>query len=601
MATTPSGQDPSGEAPAIGDAAAPRTHHDVGHAQTIGTGPVATAAGTGAGSYQYTMPRADGSTDLPAGELVGEYRIERKIGEGGMGVVYGAVHPLIGKRAAIKVLNKNLCMQPEAVERFVTEARAVNQIGHPNIVDIFSFGNLADGRSYFAMEWLEGRSLAERLRKGRPGLAESCALLDEIAEALESAHAKRIVHRDLKPDNIFLVSLPGGRTRVKLLDFGIAKLLDDSGDRVTRTRTGSLMGTPLYVAPEQARGYDIDARVDVYSLGAVAFEMVTGRPPFVADNAMDVVAMHLHSEPPRASTQVPTVPRALDELLLAMLAKDPDARPTLARVREVLAEVRAQPPEVAGAGAGAVAAPAVTAPSSAVAATVLQPVPEGMLEAPPARGAGRWLAVVGAVAVLGGGAFVVATRGSSSDDAPARPAAPTAADGVDPALDPAVDPDDDDGAGPAEPVIKEPELPAAGTAVATGAEAGTAAVAATAKLVLKVDPDGAVVSVGGVDHKAARGRVELTLPAGRHAVRVSAAGHQDKELDLDLAADETREVKAALVRKKRGDRGDRPGTARGTGKATGVAAGTTAGTSAGTSKPRVDDGEGVVNPFKKKP
>ncbi|MCA9675409.1 MAG: serine/threonine protein kinase, partial [Myxococcales bacterium] len=315
------------------------THHDVAHAATIGTGPVDLArgtAGTGGGADEYTMPRAEASTALTAGELVGEYRIERKIGEGGMGVVYGAVHPLIGKRAAIKVLNKALCMQPEAVERFVTEARAANQIGHPNIVDVFAFGNLSDGRSYFVMEWLDGKSLAERLRKGLPPLAETIAILDEVAEALEAAHAKRIVHRDLKPDNVFLASAPGGKMKVKLLDFGIAKLLDDSAHRVTRTRTGSLMGTPLYVAPEQARGYEIDARVDVYSLGAMAFELLAGRPPFVADNAMDIVAMHLHQEPPSLATFAPGAPPVLIELVGRMLAKDPDARPGLAELRTAL-------------------------------------------------------------------------------------------------------------------------------------------------------------------------------------------------------------------------------------------------------------------------
>ena len=175
------------------------THHDVAHAATIGTGPVDLARGTdgsGSGADEYTMPRAEASTALTAGELVGEYRIERKIGEGGMGVVYGAVHPLIGKRAAIKVLNKALCMQPEAVERFVTEARAANQIGHPNIVDVFAFGNLSDGRSYFVMEWLDGKSLAERLRKGLPPLAETIAILDEVEDAVGADPIEAAVGED---------------------------------------------------------------------------------------------------------------------------------------------------------------------------------------------------------------------------------------------------------------------------------------------------------------------------------------------------------------------------------------------------------------------
>jgi len=226
-----------------------------------------------------TRPRT--TCDLAPGDLVGEYRVVEKIGQGGMGVVYGAVHPVIGKRVAIKVLDETRGTQPEAVARFAIEARAVNQIRHPNIVDIFAFGTLADGRSYFAMAWLDGTSLGNRLRAGRPPLAETCAILEEVALALEAAHAQRIVHRDLKPDNIYLGPGPEDRPRVTLLDFGIAKLLDDDDDeaRASLTRRGTMVGTPLYISPEQARCGTIDTRADIYALGAVAYQMVTGSPP----------------------------------------------------------------------------------------------------------------------------------------------------------------------------------------------------------------------------------------------------------------------------------------------------------------------------------
>jgi hypothetical protein len=547
MATTPRGR-----APAPGNETLPAadTHHDVAHAATLGTGPVASATGTGSDAVssadEYTMPRgATGSNELPAGEMVGEYRVERKIGQGGMGIVYGAVHPLIGKRAAIKVLSRQLCMQPEAVERFVTEARAVNQIGHPNIVDVFSFGNLPDGRSYFVMEWLEGKSLAERLRKGRVPLPELYVIVDEIAEALEAAHAKRIVHRDLKPDNIFLVAAPGGKTKVTLLDFGIAKLLDDSSERITKTRTGSLMGTPLYVAPEQARGYEIDARVDIYSLGAVMFEMVTGRPPFVADNAMDVVSMHLHDDPPRASAATSGVPVALDEVLLAMLAKEPDQRPTLAQLREVLTSLRS--------GGGDVAlAPAPRAKSNELAAT----------ETPPARR--FWLAIAAGVVVLGGAVAVLAMTGGGKK---AQPAAATGS------------------------ASASASAPAAAAETETETETGSAIVAnaapAPGTVALKVTEKGATVAIDDQPVTLVKGAASLSLPSGPHRAVVRAPGHHDKLVEFDLVSGATLELAPDLER-KRGSGSTRPppGTGTGTGSA--------------TPPPPVDNSDVVVNPFKKK-
>ena len=273
------------------------------------------------------------AADLKPGDMVGEYRVDQQIGEGGMGRVYCATHPVIAKRAAIKILHPELSVNREAVERFVQEARSVNQIGHPNIVDIFSFGTLPDGRCYFVMEWLRGESLRDRLRRVRVPLAEALAFIETIAVALEAAHEKGIVHRDLKPDNVFLCEVKGTLPNVKLLDFGIAKLV--GGDaRSERTRTGNLLGTPAYMSPEQARGQAVDHRTDIYALGCVAYEMFTGWLPFPADNAADMIAKHLFEHPPSALFRNPLVPSELDALVQHMLAKDPNARPTLAQVRE---------------------------------------------------------------------------------------------------------------------------------------------------------------------------------------------------------------------------------------------------------------------------
>src|SRR5215470_5789642 len=202
---------------------------------------------------------------LDAGQMVGEFEVGKMLAVGGMGVIYSATHPVIGKRAAIKVLHPRLCDDQEAVERFLIEARAANQIGHPNIVDIFAFGVLSDGRSYMAMEWLPGESLAQRIERGPLTLEESLVVLEQTADALEAAHEKGIVHRDLKPDNIFLVPVRG-RTMVKILDFGIAKLLVEESRDGKSTRPGAIMGTPGYLAPEQARAMPVDGRTDIYAL-----------------------------------------------------------------------------------------------------------------------------------------------------------------------------------------------------------------------------------------------------------------------------------------------------------------------------------------------
>ncbi|MBL0213030.1 MAG: protein kinase [Myxococcales bacterium] len=304
-------------------------------AAITGANPQPTVAGTAVG---LGAPRYVPGGELPSGTHVGEYVIDKKIGEGGMGVVYSATHPLIGKRAAIKVIAVDLGADPVVVQRFVQEARSVNQIGHPNIVDVFAFGTLPDGRNYFVMEYLQGESLRARLSRTFLTIADAVQILDEIAGALEAAHGSQIVHRDLKPDNVFLSSVRGGFIHVKLLDFGIAKLVAGDGG-VAKTSTGMIMGTPGYLSPEQARGRNVDHRTDIYALGVMMFEMITGRMPFMAESPMDIVLMHISSPPPRPSEFKPDIPLLLEKLLLEMLDKDPDRRPSLVRVREVFAEL----------------------------------------------------------------------------------------------------------------------------------------------------------------------------------------------------------------------------------------------------------------------
>ncbi|MDQ3368784.1 MAG: serine/threonine protein kinase, partial [Myxococcota bacterium] len=293
-----------------------------------------------AGSALAHAQASDPRDDLAPGSVAGEYEIVRKIGEGGMGSVYGARHPLIGKRAAIKVIHRGLASSADAVDRFVREAQAVNQIGHPNIVDVFGFGQLPDGRPFFVMEWLQGESLKQRLE--RPlALEPALDILDDIAQALEAAHDAGVLHRDLKPDNVFLQDRKSDRPIVKLLDFGLAKLSSGGGEHgLEHTRTGVVMGTPLYLSPEQARGIKVDLATDIYSLGAMAYEMFSGHVPFKASSAVETMAMHISHHPiPLASVQ-PDLPAELDELVTSMLAKDAAARPSIANVRAQLATLR---------------------------------------------------------------------------------------------------------------------------------------------------------------------------------------------------------------------------------------------------------------------
>jgi serine/threonine-protein kinase len=313
--------------------------------------------------------------DLRAGEQVGEYRVEAKIGEGGFGAVYRAVHPVIGKTAAVKLLHRQFSSNPEMVSRFIAEAKAVNQIRHKNIIDIFAFGTLADGRQYYVMEMLEGRSFDRYLReRGRLPVEEALPVLRAVGRALDAAHAQGIVHRDLKPENIFLQFDEDGVPTPKLLDFGIAKLLGDA-DKGHKTRTGTPMGTPYYMSPEQAHGRAVDHRTDVYSFGVMTHQVLTGRVVFDGESLMDVLFKHTRAQPPRMSEVCPDLPPALDPPVLRMLEKDPAARPsTLAEAVDALARAASEAgfnvPVRANAGVPVTTGPAAASRSGEQAAVV---------------------------------------------------------------------------------------------------------------------------------------------------------------------------------------------------------------------------------------
>jgi hypothetical protein len=263
--------------------------------------------------------------DLNPGELVGEYIIERKLAHGGFGTVYVGEHRTLGRRAAIKVLGEEFSQSVEIVQRFRREARAVNQIGHPNIIDIHDFGQLADKRPYYVMELLAGDNLRTLIhRHGRYAPAEVVELLEPVCAALQAAHDAGVVHRDLKASNI-VVAEQQGRRVVKLLDFGVAKLVTPGPSTIGLTAKGVRLGTPIAMSPEQIRGEEVDGRADVYALGVLAFQLLTARLPFRAADPAQLEHLHLHAPPPRPSDTAP-LPLAIDAVILRCLEKPRDAR-----------------------------------------------------------------------------------------------------------------------------------------------------------------------------------------------------------------------------------------------------------------------------------
>jgi eukaryotic-like serine/threonine-protein kinase len=296
-------------------------------------------------------------TDLERiGTTVGNYHLQDILGRGGMGTVFSGEHVYIGKKVAVKVLHPQFARYEDAVKRFLREARAASSINHPNIVDVTDFGPMPDGGVYFVMEYLHGTSLEDIIDKnGALPLHRALNVANQMALALAAAHDKGIVHRDLKPDNIMLIRKPGRRDIiraidtdpddssptgrfviekeseydfVKILDFGIAKVITRDETSPGQTLAGAVFGTPEYMSPEAARGEEVDHRADIYSVGVILYDMVTGRPPFEAGAAAEVLAMQINQVPPPPRQAAPHVEitEAAERLILKAMAKVPEHR-----------------------------------------------------------------------------------------------------------------------------------------------------------------------------------------------------------------------------------------------------------------------------------
>lgn len=265
-----------------------------------------------------------------------------------MGMVFLAEHPVIGARVALKAIHPQFARSPEVVSRFVNEAKVVNQIRHDHIVDITDFGRTPGGDFYFLMEYLQGETLSESIvRHGAFPVARALNVAAQIADALHASHEHGVIHRDVKPDNVYLV--PRGETMdfVKVLDFGLAKLTYEAESPAVRTGAGLIMGSPAYMSPEQCEGRsEIDRRSDIYSLGIILFEMLTGRTPFGGASVRQVLVQHLTARPPAARSLAPDVPPELDAILDRALAKDPAARfQTMAELATALRDLQGLAPK----------------------------------------------------------------------------------------------------------------------------------------------------------------------------------------------------------------------------------------------------------------
>jgi len=458
-----------------------------------------------------SIPPPEARPDPYIGTTIdGRYKVEKVLGEGGMGVVYRGRHKVIDKPVAIKVLRADMARDSEITERFLREARAASAIGNPHIIDISDFGVLPDGSTYFIMEYLDGMPLTNICNKGEPvPITRLVHIASQIADGLDAAHACEIVHRDLKPDNIFVIDRGSEKDFVKILDFGIAKV---SSGTAKLTRHGSVFGTPHYMSPEQAAGAPVDHRTDIYSLGVILYEMACGRVPFDADNFMGILTQHMYQAPVPIRALVPPqdVPPGLEAVILKCLSKKPDQRyQSMAELKQDLDRLlKGMVPDAVGemmSRSGGFNVPAdffksaMPVPVPATPASMLRRKPWPLY-----AGIAGVLAAVSIVIVI----FAVGSSSTASTPAPSVSAPATVASA---------------------PVTSAPIV------------VSSAVLPAAKETLVVADPIKADVSVDGKSFGPSP--VNVSIPAGKTvSVTISLKGYEDETLTLD-GADVRLEVK----------------------------------------------------------
>ncbi len=474
--------------------------------------------------------------------LDGRYAIEKVLGEGGMGVVYAGRHTIIGKRVAIKILRNEYTKDQEILDRFVLEAKAASSIGNPHIVDISDFGRLPDGGTYFVMEYLDGESLADAMtiRVGgayqpRPiPLDRLYAIMLQICDGLGAAHDRGIVHRDLKPDNIFLVKQKSADF-VKILDFGIAKV--SGGPTQKLTRAGSVFGTPQYMSPEQAAGATVDLRADIYALGVILYEMVSGQLPFDGDNFMGILTMHMYKAPVpvRALVNTSSCPPGLEAIIQKCLQKRPEQRSqTMAELADDLRRLGAsqQPLAVADLLARPNAGGVPQDYFKSAQHAIVPAAPSGQPKPWPVW---IWIASMAAAAALVAG-FLLLRRGASPTAAAAPSASTPAASATAPASATA---------SPASPAVARSAAAPAASAAATG----------PVRVAIELTPKNAVMKRDG---RPLQGAELDVLPGEKVTLEVSAAGFEPRTVVVDGSQPK---LPIVLEPQKKGVAGGRPGGA----------------------------------------
>lgn len=533
---------------------------------SVAPGPASVAPAAAAASVAPTPSSPPGApvAEPAGGGLVGtvlsdRYRIIKKLGEGGMGSVYLAEHTTINKKLAIKVLSSEYSHKQDLVDRFLQEARAASMIEQENVVEITDFGSTPTGSVFFVMEFLNGEDLSKTVKtKGPLPWARVKPIMIQICRALASAHDAGIIHRDMKPENCYRIRRGDNPDFIKVLDFGIAKVTSDDGEGKGLTRTGMIFGTPEYMSPEQAKGEKVDHRVDVYAVGVILYELLTGRVPFTADTFMGILTKHMFEAPPAPSTIAPiaSIPHEVEAIVLKALQKDREYR--FQSMRELMGAI-----DAVGTGAAAVSVVAEDVVVPQGGETKFQtssPTPTSMQMAASTQDEIKVPGKAGMGLLLGIGAVVLAGLGGlavfviSNQDEPADKDPVAAAGNVPDATKevknvPPEEPPADDGSTPEVPPTAEDEGDAAD---------GAPPVAAPATVAITINTPGVDADVFDERDDAKLGSTNeaFDMPLGTDSLDlyVRAEGYEDfliaviPDADKALSAPLTKETPASPVK-----------------------------------------------------